>query len=321
VTAAPLAAGAGARRFDDRFLRRLESLELAVRRAAGAQARGIRRTRRVGAGLELADHRDYVPGDDLRYLDWNLYGRLDRRALRLFEEDEDVAIDVLVDASRSMGMGTPPKLELALQIAAALAYVGLANLDRVSVTALGDEAAGRAGASARDAAGPGPAPSTLPPQRGKSRILGILRFLEQVTATGRQPISAAARPFLGRRAGRRRGVAIVISDFYDPAGARAVLDLLRGHRLAPIAIQLTAPDELAPALRGDVRVRDVESGEAHDLTVSPAALAGYRRRLSALRRELEAHCRERGIPCFTVTSDQALDAVVLRMFRSGGLLG
>ncbi|HVY36769.1 MAG TPA: DUF58 domain-containing protein [Polyangia bacterium] len=293
----------GARRFDERFLRKLETLELAVRRAAGARARGIRRTRRIGAGLELADHRDYVPGDDLRYLDWNLYGRLDRRALRLFEEDEDVAIDVIVDASGSMAMGAPPKIDLALQLGAALAYVGLANLDRVAVTALGD------------------APASLPAQRGKNRILGILRFFEAVTANGRQPLSSALRAHLGRRAGRRGGVAVLISDFYDPAGARAALDLLRANRLTPIAIQVTAPDELAPALRGDVRVRDVETGETHDLTISPAAVTAYLQRLAALRRALEGHCRERGIPCFAVTSDQPLDAVVLRMFRAGGLLG
>ena len=294
-----------ARRFDERFLRKLETLELAVRRAAGARARGIRRTRRIGAGLELADHRDYVPGDDLRYLDWNLYGRLDRRALRLFEEDEDVAIDVIVDASGSMAMGAPPKIDLALQLGAALAYVGLANLDRVAVTALGDGAA---------------APS-LPAQRGKNRILRILRLFEGVTANGRQPLSSALRAHLGRRTGRRGGVAVLISDFYDPAGARAALDLLRANRLMPIAIQVTAPDELAPALRGDVRVRDVETGETHDLTISPAAVTSYLQRLAALRRALEGHCRERGIPCFVVTSDQPLDAVVLRMFRTGGLLG
>lgn len=294
--------GSMTRRFDERFLRKLETLEVAIRRAAGAQARGIRRSRRIGAGLELADHRDYAPGDDLRYLDWNLYGRLGRRALRLFEEDEDVAIDVLVDASASMGLGRPPKLDLAAQLAAALAYVGLANLDRVAVTALGDE------------------PGGLPPQRGKGRILPILRFLEPLAGTGRQSVSAGVRAFLGRRSRRRAGVAVLISDFYDPAGAPAALDLLRAQRLEPIAIQIAAPDELAPSLRGDLLVRDVETGEAHELTISPAAVAAYQRRLAGLRRQLEGHCRERGIRSFCVTSDQALDAVVLRMFRAGGLL-
>jgi uncharacterized protein (DUF58 family) len=304
ASAGPATSGpAAGRRFDDRFLRKLETLEIAVRRAARGQGRGIRRSRRVGAGLELADHRDYVPGDDLRYLDWNLYGRLDRRALRLFEEDEDMSVDVLVDASLSMGMGQPAKLDLALQLGAALAYVALANLDRVAVTALGEQ------------------PEGLPHQRGKGRILGVLRLFDQVAATGRRPLSAAVGAFLNRRTRRARGVVVVISDFYDPAGPRAALDLLRGHRLEPIAVQLTAPDELAPALRGDLRLRDVETGEAHDLTLSAGAVAAYQRRLAGLRRELEGHCRERGIPCFNVTSDQSLDSVVLRMFRAGGLLG
>ncbi len=303
MTAAGQAGADGASRFDDRFLRRLESLALTIRRTTAGRAHGVRRSRRVGAGLEFADHRDYAPGDDLRYLDWNLYGRLERRALRLFEEDEDLSIDLLIDASASMGMGRPPKLELALQIAAALAYVGLANLDRVAVTALGAEPAG------------------TPPARGKGRILPILRFLDGVRADGRAPLAAAVRELLNRRSGRRRGLVALVSDFYDPAGARAALDLVRRHRLEAIAVQVSAPDELAPALRGDLQLCDVETGEARELTVSPRALADYARRHAALLRSLTAYCRERALPCFTVVSDQPFDAVVLRMFRAGGLLG
>jgi uncharacterized protein (DUF58 family) len=290
-------------RFDDRFLRKLESLALTVRRTTAGRSHGMRRSRRVGAGLEFADHRDYVPGDDLRYLDWNLYGRLERRALRLYEEDEDLSIDVLVDASASMGMGRPPKLDLALQMSAALAYVGLSNLDRVAVTALG-----------ADAAGP-------PPARGKARILPILRYLDAVRPAGRTSLAAAVREFLARRRGRRRGLVALISDFYDPAGTRAALELVRRNRLEAIAVQLSAPDELAPQLRGDLRLHDVETGEERDLTISPRALTDYAHRHAALLRELGGYCRERAIPCFTVSSDQSFDTVVLRMFRTGGLLG
>jgi hypothetical protein len=128
------------------------------------------------------------------------------------------------------------------------------------------------------------------------------------------------RAFLGRRRRRRRGLAIVISDFYDPAGHRAALDLLRHHRLEVVAIQVSAPQELAPDLRGDVELRDIETGEIRELTVSPAVVAAYQRRHQTLLRELEGYCRERAIPCFTVVSDQPFDAVVLRMFRAGGLL-
>ena len=207
----------GGGRFDERFLRKLESLVLTIRRSARMSAgllRANRASKRVGAGLEFADHRDYAAGDDLRYLDWNLYGRLGRLALRLFQEEEDLLVEVLVDASASMSVGSPPKLDLALQIGAALAYIGLANLDRVALSPLGDDQA-----------------PVLPPARGKGAILPILRFLGGVRASGRVGLAAAVRAFLSRRRRRRRGLAIVISDFYDPAGHRAALDLLRHHRL------------------------------------------------------------------------------------------
>ena len=303
---APDGAPARAGRFDERFLRRLESLVLTIRRSARMSAgllRANRASKRVGAGLEFADHRDYAAGDDLRYLDWNLYGRLGRLALRLFQEEEDLLVEVLVDASASMGVGNPAKLDLALQIGAALAYVGLANLDRVALSPLGDEDV-----------------PPLPPARGKGAILPILRFLDGVRAGGRVGLAAAVRAFLARRRRRRRGLAILISDFYDPAGHRAALDLLRHHRLEVVAIQVSAPQELAPDVRGDVELRDIETGETRELTISPSVIAAYRQRHQTLLRELEGYCRERAIPCFTVASDQAFDAVVLRIFRAGGLL-
>jgi uncharacterized protein (DUF58 family) len=296
-------------RFDDRFLRKLESVALTIRRTTAGRSPGMRRSRRVGAGLEFADHRDYVPGDDLRYLDWNLYGRLERRALRLYEEDEDLSIDVLVDASASMAMGRPPKLDLAFQIGAALAYVGLSNLDRVAATALGAEASGP------------------PPGRGKARILPILRYLDAVrppqrsSRTSRTSLAAAVRELLSRRRGRRRGLVALVSDFYDPAGATVALELVRRNRLEAIAVQISAPDELTPQLRGDLQLCDAETGEVHDLTISPRALGDYAQRHAALLRELAGYCRERAVPCFTVSSDQPFDAIVLRMFRAGGLLG
>lgn len=289
-------------RFDDRFLRKLESLTLSIRRTTAGQRRGGRRSRRIGAGLEFADHRAYAAGDDLRMLDWNLYGRLGRLAVRLYEEDEDLSIDLLVDASASMGMGAPPKLDLALQLGAALTYIGLANLDRVAVTALGHDVAG------------------LGPSRGKGRILPILRFLDQVRPLGRTSLATSVRGFLARRSSGRRGLVILISDFYDVAGARAALEVIRRHRLQAIAIQVSAPDELAPALRGDVALRDVETGEEHELTVSPKVLAACTRRHATWLRGLEGYCRSQTIPFFAVRSADPFDALVLRMFRTGGLL-
>ena len=298
--------GAAGRRFDETFLRRLESLRVVTKRATLGQLRADRRSRRAGAGIEFADHRDYVAGDDLRILDWSLYGRMERLLVRLFEEDEDLAIDVLVDTSASMGVGAPPKLDLAARLGAALAYVGLANLDRVAVTTIGD------------ALGEG-----LPPARGKAHILRVMRFLDAVPATGRTSLAAAARAFLARRRRHRRGLVVLISDFYDADGYREALDLLRFARFEIVVLQISAREEIhptLPTLRGDVTVRDVETGEERDVTISPSALAAYERRHAALVRGLEGFCRERGVPCFAMTSDEAFDAVVLRVFRAGGLL-
>jgi len=287
--------------FDERFLKTLEHLHMVSRKVFAGNLRAERRTRKVGSGIEFADHRTYTRGDDFRYIDWNLYGRLGRLALRRYEEDEDLSIDLLVDASASMGLGAPPKLDLALQLTAALAYIALSNLDRVAPTALGAET------------------SSLPPARGKGRILPILRFLDGVAPTGRTPLCAAVAEFLARRS-QRRGLAILISDFYDATGARAALEVIRRHRLQAVAIQVSAPDELAPVLRGDLTLRDAETGEERELTVSPKVLAACARRHAALLRDLEGYCRAQAIPCFAVGSAESFEAVVLRMFRAGGLL-
>ena len=304
ATAAATAPAPGTARFDERFLRKLESLSIIVKRTFSGLARADRRTRRVGAGIEFADHRAYAAGDDLRYLDWNLYGRVGRLLVRLFEEDEDLSIAVLCDTSASMGMGQPRKLDLALQVGAALAYVGLANLDRVALYPIGA------------ALGTG-----LPPARGKAHILPMLRFLEGVTPGGQTDLAAAVRAFLRQHRRSRRGLVILISDFYDPAGYRQALDLLRHDRFEVIVVQVSAPDEIKPTLRGDVTVRDVETGDERELTIAPAVLEAYQRRRTALLRDLSGFCRERALPCFCITSDMAFDDVVLRIFRAGGALG
>jgi uncharacterized protein (DUF58 family) len=293
------------------------------------QIRAERRSRRVGAGIEFADHRDYVPGDDLRYLDWNLYGRMQRLLVRLFEEDEDLSIYVLFDASASMGAGTPPKLDLAMQVGAALGYVGLANLDRVSLLPIiqSGTLGGFPNPPAKDSARQAelrPRDSHLaeglPLARGKAHILPWLRFLSGVEARGRTSLNEAMHDFLRRHRGRRRGLVVLISDFYDPAGYRQALDLLRYNHFETVVIQISAPEEIHPSLRGDVTIRDIETGEERELTVSPGLLEDYRRRHAALLRGLEGYCREHGIPCFPIVSDVPFDEVVLRVFRAGGLI-
>jgi uncharacterized protein (DUF58 family) len=287
--------------FDDAFLRKLERLAVVAKRVAALHGRGERRTRHVGSGIEFADHRDYVPGDDLRHLDWNLYGRLERPLVRLFDEDEDLPVYVLVDASASMGLGRPAKLALARATAAALAYVALTNLDRVAVYA----------ATAGLDAGLGLV-------RGKAQIHPLLELLSGLAPVGRTDLGAAVSGLVQRH--RRRGVVVVISDFFDPVGFEQGLDRLRYGRFEPVVVQITAPDEAAPALRGEITVVDVETGEERPVTITPAVAASYRQRYEARLRGLARFCRERAIPCFQVGSDHSLEDLVLRVLRSGDLL-
>ena len=276
------------RRFDERFLRKLESLVLTIRRSArmsGGLLRANRASKRVGAGLEFADHRDYAAGDDLRYLDWNLYGRLERLALRLFQEEEDLLVEVLVDASASMGVRRP-------------AQARSRAADRRRARLRRPRQPGSRRAHARSVTTTAPA---LPPARGKGAILPILRFLDGVQANGRVGLAAAVR-----------GVPVAAAPPPARAGDRHLRFLRSGRpprgagsAAAPPAGGRRHPGERAarswrPTLRGDVELRDVETGEiarADDL----AGGAGRRtaQRHQALLRDLEGYCRERAIPCFT----------------------
>ena len=165
---------------DPQFLARLEQLELSSRKIFQGRMKGERRSKRKGQSVEFADYRNYVVGDDLRFLDWNLYARLDRLFLRLFMEEEDLHVHVLVDNSLSMDFGTPTKLHYARQVAAALGFIGLVNLDRVVVQAFNDRLT-----------------QTSPVLRGRRSLWRLLDFLGQVRPAGPSNLARALKDLGG----------------------------------------------------------------------------------------------------------------------------
>src|SRR5205809_6268080 len=185
--------------FDDEFLKKLDYLTIGSKRVFAGHFRAERRAKRRGTGVEFADYRAYVAGDDFRHLDWKAYLRLNRLILRLFEEEEDLPIYFFVDASQSMNYGNPTKLDYTRRVAAALCYIGLANLDRVNVISFADGVKGE-----------------LPPQRGKGRIFKIFRFLMEITPGGETHARASFKTYCTET--RRRGLAVVISDMFDGNG-------------------------------------------------------------------------------------------------------
>lgn len=285
---------------DARFLRKIERLAVVAKSVQRGLAPGGRRAHRAGAGLELVDHREYVPGDDLRRVDWNAFGRLERPLTRLYQADEDLPLHLLVDTSASMAVGPPSKLRLACQTAAALAYVGLAALDEVAVHPLTDTLG-----------------ESLGPTRGKGQIHSILRGLARLHPAGRTDLKASIEAFLARQ--RRSGVVVVLSDFLVSTYAEAI-DRLRYARFRPVLVQIISPEEEDPPLERDVIIVDAETGLEQELTVTPAVRNAYDQRLRAHKSQFLAFCRSRALPCFQVSSALPFESLVLRMFRARGLL-
>jgi uncharacterized protein (DUF58 family) len=287
--------------FDDEFQRKLDYLAMVSRRVFSGAMRAERRTKKTGSGVEFADHRDYAPGDDFRYLDWHAYQRFDRLLIRLYEEEEDLSIYFIVDNSSSMAFGDGEKLRHAKRLCAALAYVGLANLDRIAIVTANDAISGR-----------------MQPTRGKARIFRIFRFLRDVEPAGATDLGEAMKTFVAQH--KRRGLAVLISDLYDPAGFERGINVLRYNKFEPFVLHVVDPSDARPALRGDVRVYDCETGEEREVTVTPKILEKYRAAYGEYVGEIQRFCTSRQVPYFQADVTMPFDELILRVFRRGGFL-
>jgi len=282
------------------FLKKLERLSLITRRPFAGQMKGEKRSVKRGTSVEFADYREYVLGDDLRYVDWNMAARLEKLFVKLFIEEEDLYLALLIDTSRSMEFGTPKKLHYAVRVAAALGYIGLANYDRVSVTAF--------------AGGLGDALRT---QRGKGGVLPFFSYLNRLVAEGETSFAHAMKSFAARA--KYRGVAIVLSDFFDPHWADGLRSLLaRGFQVA--LIQVLDEEEINPTLVGDLRIIDSETNEAKEMSVNPALLARYKAALDAFCGEIETFSNRYGLDYLRTSTSMPFEDVILKYLRQGGLI-
>lgn len=290
--------------FDPDTLRKLERLSLAVAQARAGALKGERRSTRRGTSIEFADYRDYARGDDLRRVDWNVYARLERPFVKILEEQEDLAVHVLVDESRSMafGAGADNKFDYARRLAAALGYIALAAGDRLTAAAVqGASVAGQYG-----------------PARGRGHALRLLRFLEARASGGQTDLDGALDHY-ARTAGRP-GLLLLISDLFSPQGCQAGLKAARGRGFEVAVLHVLAPDEIDPPVAGDLRLVDVETGAAQEVSLNAGLLDLYRRRLQAWQDELGAFCLRYAISYVPVTTALAWDQLVLHQLRRRGLI-
>lgn len=291
--------------FDESFQRKLESLALVSTRLLSGRQRADRRSRAAGSGVEFADYRQYAPGDDFRHVDWGAYRRLGRLLLRLHEEERDLPVYILLDCSRSMGIARhplPSKFDFARKLAAALGYIALSQLDRVAFVGLQTQVVAR-----------------LPPTRGRHRIFSVFDFLQGLQSDGETDLGSAVGQFIAQH--RQRGVVILLSDLFDPHGFEVGLNKLRYARFETHVLQITDAADAAPPVRGDVDLVDVETGELHQVTLTPAVLARYAAAYAAYLQRIERFCRDKQLTHFALPVATAPEDAVLELLRRGGVVG
>jgi hypothetical protein len=301
------------------LLRRLEQFQLLATRRAKSSAKGERRSRARGQSVEFADYRNYVAGDDFRHLDWNLYGRLDRLFLKLYEEERELPVRIFLDASESMSFGEPRKFDFARQIAAAIGYVALCGFDRVSVIPFPDSAADANNSQLETRNSELASRGALRAVRGRKSSLQFFRNLGAVTARGAANLNESLRR--GALEARQAGAAIVLSDFLDPAGYEAGLTALVGRGFQVNVVQILAPDEIAPATFGDLRLVDSESGGMQEVTFGKFRLKHYQQTVQNFIQRLREFCTGRGINFFHSGSDTDLQDLLLKQLRAAEVWG
>lgn len=283
------------------FLAKLESLELSSRRIFRGKIRGERRSARKGQSVEFADYRNYVAGDDLRFIDWNTYARLDRLFLKLFMEEEDLHVHLLLDASASMGFGEPSKLAYAKQVAAALGFVGLVHSDRVVIETL-DQRTRQGGVVLR----------------GRASVWRMLKHLQDLPAGGPTDLAAGLKNFCLRHGGK--GIVVLLSDLLDKQGFENGLRYLARQAMDVYVIQTLSAEELAPSYEGDLQLLDCEDGDAAEVTATAVLLANYERTVQRFLGEVHEFCTRRGMAHLTADVRQPFEQLVTRWLRTRGLV-
>ena len=283
------------------LLAKLEKFELVSRKIFRGRMKGERRSPRKGQSVEFADFRNYVPGDDLRFVDWNTYARLEKLFLKMFLEEEDLHFYALIDASASMDFGEPTKLRYATQLAAALGFVGLVRGDRVKIETLGQ-----------------PAGRPAPVFRGRKSLWRMIQHLEEIQGGESLSLAEGVKNFCIRNTGR--GIVVVLSDLMDKTGYDAALRYLLSRDLDVYVIQILSAAEIDPDIAGDLRLIDCEDADMAEVSVTPALMTRYKQTLATFIESARQFCTKRGMVYLLARNEVPVEDLVSGYLRNRGLV-
>lgn len=290
--------------FDEKTRRKLEQLMLAASRVRSGAIKGERRSNKRGTSIEFADYRNYVPGDDLRRLDWNIYARLERPLTKLYEDEEDLAVHLILDTSASMDLPDDPdlnKFTYTRRLLAGLGFVSLTSNDRLMVTAASNGSLHHFG-----------------PARGRGYGVRLLNFVSDLRPRGTTDLNAALCDYAIRAA--RPGLCIIISDMFSPSGYVDGLNTLLGKGYEVALIHVLSPDEIEPPLAGDLRLVDVETGAAQEVSFDGGMRDLYVKRVTEWRESIRAECVRRNVHFVPVETSTPWEKVILYDLRRLGIV-
>jgi uncharacterized protein (DUF58 family) len=287
---------------DPSFMARLDQLDIISRKLLAGKMKGERRSKRRGQSVEFADYRNYVVGDDLRFIDWNVYARLERLFLKLFLEEEDLALYLLVDMSKSCDYGQPHKAHYMKQVAAALGYIGLVNYNRVTVAAFNNTVMAETGGL-----------------RGRTRVPQMLDFVSGLEPAGPSHLAEACRRFALQH--RQKGICVILSDFSDKGGYEAGLRYVASGRYDLFCVQVLSPQEIDPDLQGDLKLKDMEDDDTAEVSITQPLIRQYKANLNAYCLALKEYITRRGGTYLFTSTAVPFDTLVLNYLRERGLLG
>src|SRR5919107_1048216 len=284
------------------FMARLDQLDVMSRKILAGKMKGERRSKRRGQSVEFADFRNYVVGDDLRFIDWNIYARLDKLFLKLFLEEEDLSLYVLMDVSKSCDYGSPNKALHMKRVAAALGYIGLVNYNRVTIAAVAEGVVADTGA-----------------MRGRRKVSQMIDFIGKLKPQGASHFTEAAKRFALQH--RTKGVCVVLSDFFIKDGFENGLRYVAGGKYDLFAVQALSPQEIDPDLQGDLKLRDVEDDDMAEVSITQPLIKQYKANLNAYCLALKDYVTKRGGTYLSPSAAVPFDTLVLNYLRERGLLG
>ena len=262
--------------------------------------RGEHLSGRGGTSMEFSDYRDYSPGDDLRFIDWNIFARLQRPYLKLYRVEEEMHLLIIIDASNSMMF--EGKFRLAQQIAAAYGVMGLYGNERVSVYVLNSRESSM--------------PLNFPASAGRGSMKKLFNFLENIEGGGRTTLDEGIDEVLKFHKGK--GVAVLLSDFLTFGNLHRPMNALYSNGLEICAIQILAPSEIEPELESDLRFIDSETDLSLDITSGGDLLSVYHEYKDNFIRELEEIARQRSGRFTSISSSDTLTDVIFdNLLRHG----